>query len=138
MENAVVAKIVNLSESSLIAMHSLALIAKQAPQPLSVKEIAAELEASQNTAAKVMQRLVKAGFVQSIRGPSGGFILTRDPGRINLLQIYQAIEGELDGDSCPFNKKDCVFGECLFGTFMNDISKEFAAMFSKRTLSDYI
>jgi DNA-binding IscR family transcriptional regulator len=44
---------------------------------------------------KVLQRLAQVGFLSSTRGPNGGFVLRKKPADINLLQIYEAIEGKL-------------------------------------------
>ena len=53
--------------------------------------------------------MCKTGIVTSIQGPSGGFVLNRDPEDIHLQEIYCAIEDRkafhLDvgvrGDECP-------------------------------------
>ena len=43
--------------------------------------------------AKHMQALSRAGIVQSSRGPSGGYRLSRPADKISLLDIVLAIEG---------------------------------------------
>lgn len=132
------AAIVNLTESSLIALHGLVLVARAALKPVSVKRFASVLGASENTVAKVMQRLVKAGFLRSSRGPKGGFLMARPAREVTLLSIYEAMEGKVETDTCPFGKKICVFGECIFGDFMSEIAADFRARFSGKTLADYI
>jgi len=133
-----VASIVNLSESSLIALHGMVLVAGGAPRPVSTKRMASALGASENTVAKVMQRLVKAGFLRSSRGPKGGFLMARPPQEVTLLAIYEAMEGKVETDTCPFGKKVCVFGRCIFGDFMSGIAADFRARFSGKTLADYV
>ena len=109
------ARIINFSESVLIAMHSLFLIANKAPEVINTKKIAKLTGASENTVAKVMQRIVKEKYVKSIRGPQGGFKLSKSPEKINFLDIYEAIEGKLETTECFFDSDNCPFNRCLFG-----------------------
>ena len=44
---------------------------------------------------QIFQRLRRADIVTSKRGPGGGYGLSRDPGRINLREIVEAVEGPL-------------------------------------------
>ena len=50
--------------------------------------------------AKHMQALARAGVVESVRGPSGGYRLARDADSISLWDIVQAIEGEEPAFRC--------------------------------------
>jgi len=45
---------------------------------------------------QIFQHLRRAGLVTSKRGPGGGYTLARSPARISLLQIVEAVEGDLD------------------------------------------
>ena len=65
-------KVVQLSEASSIGIHAMVLIA-QSEVHMNVSDLAERIGASRNHLAKVMQRLVKDGFVKSSRGPTGGF-----------------------------------------------------------------
>ena len=57
--------------------------------------------------AKILQELVKAGIVESTRGVKGGFRLTRKPSEINLLEVVEAIEGNVAMNICAVDKKRC-------------------------------
>jgi Rrf2 family protein len=48
-------------------------------------------------AAKVMSQMAKAQILRSDRGPRGGFQLARTTDKINLLEMYEAVHGILDG-----------------------------------------
>ena len=60
---------------------------------------------------RLMSALNKSGFVHSRRGPQGGHLLARDPGRVNLYEVMQ----ELDGNSSPMDcltlPTDCMFAD---------------------------
>ena len=44
---------------------------------------------------QIFQRLRRADIVTSKRGPGGGYGLSRDPARIDLREIVEAVEGPL-------------------------------------------
>ncbi|KPI28315.1 RrF2 family transcriptional regulator [Streptomyces sp. NPDC048253] len=43
--------------------------------------------------AKQLQALSRAGLVQAVQGKSGGYVLTRSPALITVLDVVQAIDG---------------------------------------------
>ena len=129
-------RIVTLSEAATIAVHAMVLVARSGQNHMNVKNLADLTGASRNHIAKVMQRLVKVGFVKSTRGPTGGFKLSKKPEEITLLEIYTAIEGEVVISSCPFDKPVCAFGQCLMGGIIHSMTEQFIKYFSERKLSD--
>ena len=130
-------KIVTLSEAASIALHSMVLIARS-PVKINVGQIAEQIGSSRHHVAKVMQRLAKEEFVSSNRGPSGGFVLKKDPSEITLLQIYEAIEGKIVIQNCPGDKELCPFGNCLLGDLSHNMTKEFHDYMINNTLEKYI
>ena len=72
-------KVLNISEAYSLALHSLALLASDNGRSLTTHQIASTLGASEAHLSKVMQRLTKAGFLNSSRGPGGGFALKKPP-----------------------------------------------------------
>lgn len=51
--------------------------------------------------SKILNDLVEAGIVSSRRGPNGGFILTRDPADISVLQVVNAVDPIKRIATCP-------------------------------------
>ena len=72
-----------------------------------VAEIAHEIEAPFFYTAKIFQRLVKQGFVKSIKGKGGGFYLDPEKKDLPLKEIIIAIEGEELFIGCGFGLKNC-------------------------------
>jgi Rrf2 family protein len=130
-------KIFSLSEASSIAIHSMVLIARS-ENGINAVRIAEITGFSKNHIAKVLQRLVKNDMLKSVRGPSGGFSLKMDPARINLLDIYQSIEGPLDVGECPLSYELCGFDRCLMGTVVNKLTTEFKKFLKEQTLQSYL
>ncbi len=70
-------------------------------------EIAREIEAPQFYTAKILQRLVRAGFLESSKGKGGGFYF--DPGKpdLQLVRLIFATEGDRSYSGCGFGLKQC-------------------------------
>lgn len=129
-------KILNISEATLIALHSLVFIAKSKDVPLSVKQISSGIGSSVNHVSKILQRMATQGFINSIRGPKGGFILISDPKKLLLIEIYESIQGKIEDTFCPFNEKACTFNKCLFQGLDKKISQEFIDYLNNTSLAD--
>ncbi len=131
------AKVFTLSEAASIALHGMILIAKE-KQGLNVLKIAERTDTSKHHVAKVMQRLVKAGYLSSQRGPSGGFILRKNPAEVNFLEIYEVIEGPIEVGECPMDKKICPFDMCLMDNVTNKMTLDFKQYLKNQTVDKYL
>jgi len=129
--------LLGLSEAAALAMHATALLAGSPDRPLTTKEMAAELEASEGTLAKAIQDLRKAGIVKTTRGPSGGATLLVPPGELSLRRIYEAIEGPLKIRTCMFDEPICGKAGCVMGHFLEKINREVVEKFDETTLADF-
>lgn len=130
-------KIVTISEAASLAIHAMVLIARS-NKSLNVSIIAQQMGASRNHLAKVMQRLVKDGFVKSTRGPAGGFTLNKPPDEITLLSIFESIEGPVEFAGCPLDQKVCAIGQCLMEGVVEEATALVIGHFSKKKLSDLL
>lgn len=110
-----------ISEATVLAIHALVTIAAKDGATASNADIAEALRASGNHLSKVLQRLVKAGYVRSVRGPGGGFALERDAGTIPLIKVYELFEGPLRADSCLLREPVCN-GACVFGGLLGTLN----------------
>lgn len=70
---------------------------------IGLKLIAQEIDSPQAFTAKILQRLVRARLLRSVRGPHGGFKINQKHGPIYLRDIVVAIDG------------DGVFTKCVLG-----------------------
>ncbi len=130
-------KIFSLSEAGSIAIHSMVLIA-QSDTKLNVVKIAERTGSSRHHVAKVLQRLVKDDFLTSNRGPHGGFELKRPEEEINLLDIYESIEGRVEIGECPMDNLICPFDKCILGTVIKEMTHKFKDYMTAQKLSDYL
>lgn len=72
-----------------------------------IVEIASEIEAPQSFTAKILQRLVKNGFLKSQKGIYGGFYFDSKAGDLALKDIIVSIEGETLFHGCGFGLQHC-------------------------------
>ncbi|GAB6279741.1 MAG: Rrf2 family transcriptional regulator [Lentimicrobium sp.] len=130
-------KVVTLSEGASLAIHAMIIIGRSSGT-INAQLMAQQMQSSRNHLAKVMQRLVKEGFVKSTRGPSGGFVLNKPANEISLLDIYESIEGPLELSECPLGKKICPIGSCLMEGIIHQATFLIKDYFMQRKLSDFI
>jgi len=131
-------KPIQISEAASIGIHALVLIANSEKNFMNVNVIAEMTGASKNHIAKVMQTLVKADFVHSVRGPAGGFSICKEPSEITLLNIYEAIEGNITMKDCPFDKQVCPFNKCLMNGIFHKVTDELVKYLKENTLADML
>lgn len=128
--------IVHLSDASLIAIHALVGLADAEGRLVQGRDLAAIIDASENHLAKVMQRLVRAGIVRSVKGPNGGFALDMRPEDISFKEAIEAVDGPLSSEFCPFRTERCTPDNCIFGKEISRHASELVAYLSKRTIAD--
>lgn len=72
-----------------------------------IEEIAKEIEAPRFYTAKILQRMVKQGFVASLKGKGGGFYFDAQKSDVILKSVINAIEGDKLFSGCGFGLKQC-------------------------------
>jgi Rrf2 family protein len=129
--------ILRISDAANLAIHAMAHIARsKGSVNHSVGEIATEQGVSEAHLSKVMQRLVKVGLLTSRRGPGGGFLLGRDPEKISLLEILEAMDGPMSDCKCLLGRKRCLFGGCALGALLTHVNHQVRVFMASRNLTD--
>jgi Rrf2 family protein len=70
-------------------------------------EVAKKIEAPPFYTAKILQRLVRFGFLKSIKGKGGGFFFDPDKPDLPLIKLISATEGERSFSGCGLGLKQC-------------------------------
>ena len=68
--------------------------------PVSLAAVAAEQGISEAYLEQLMRSLKTAGIVKTTRGKAGGYLLTREPQNISVLETLRALEGSTDIVDC--------------------------------------
>ncbi|HEX4997714.1 MAG TPA: Rrf2 family transcriptional regulator [Terriglobia bacterium] len=84
------------ADYGLIALKHLA----QHPESVSAREIAAEYRIPGELLAKILQRLARKGILVSQQGTKGGYVLARDPSRISVVDVVEALDGPIAITPC--------------------------------------
>jgi Rrf2 family protein len=70
-------------------------------------ELAASIDTTTSFLPQIMAPLVKNEWVESKRGPNGGYRLVADPESISVLDLIEAVEGETDTKTCVLKGGPC-------------------------------
>ena len=127
-----------ISDAAAIAFHSMIFLTVNNNKLITVPEIAESFDISENHLSKVLQRLVKAALVESVKGPKGGFKLAKHPGIITFLDIYEAIDGIIENKCCLLGKKICSKSICIMDDLLNSTNKQIKNYFKNKKLSDFL
>jgi Rrf2 family protein len=104
--------------------------------PVTSREIAKRFEISEAHLAKVLQRMVKVELLHSVRGPRGGFTLTRPPASVTLLEVFEAIEGRFEPSQCLLSSAICDGDNCILGRIVLEANSMLRARLEETTLVD--
>ena len=74
--------------------------------PVSLKDVAKRQEISDKYLEQIIAVLNKAGYVKSIRGAQGGYLLKKEPEEYTVGMILRLTEGDLAPVGCVGEEKD--------------------------------
>ena len=76
-------------------------------EKVGIVAIAEYLEASEHTVGKMLQTLVKQDVIKSLKGPSGGFYITKVQLKQPIINIVEAIDGNQVFKECGLGLSKC-------------------------------
>lgn len=121
------------AQSAVTATLSLALHYKEGP--LNVADLSEEQGISVSYLEQLFAYLRRGGLVQGVRGPGGGYILTRPASDISLADIVAAV----DGPQAVESTARPAFGQNgQTAEMWNDLSKVFQDFLKGITLEDVV
>lgn len=89
-----------------LAIRALALLGKSAGR-MKASKLAEELETTVAFVPQVLGPLVRAGWVHSNPGPTGGYRCRVALGEVSVLQVIEAVEGATDVGRCVVADRPC-------------------------------
>ena len=89
-----------LSRKSDYALVALAELAARDGEKRSAAGIAQATDAPESLMRNVLKNLTRAGLLLSERGPFGGYTLAREPDRISVLEVLEAVDGPISLARC--------------------------------------
>ncbi len=76
-------------------------------QPILLRQIADKQDISLKYLEQIIILLKNAKLVRSIRGSKGGYMLSKPPKDVNILEIIEALEGDIDIVDCIGHPEMC-------------------------------
>ncbi|MCS7283418.1 MAG: Rrf2 family transcriptional regulator [Anaerolineae bacterium] len=89
--------------------------------------------------AHLFRRLERAGLVEGVKGPGGGYRLRRHPAEISVGEIIRVVEGPIALVHCvtPEGQKRCRrAADCVTRGLWREVSEALAEMLDRVTLQD--
>ncbi|NLB68349.1 MAG: Rrf2 family transcriptional regulator [Lentisphaerae bacterium] len=128
--------LINISEANSIAIHLCIWLALEEGNFNSTKLIAKRLGFSHAHSAKVVQQLVHAGILETLRGAAGGARLARPAEEITLLDIIVATGSYTSTDGCMLKSEVCQNSPCVLRRKLSEHNEGLVELFKNKTLAD--
>jgi len=107
--------------------------------PLQTKVIAQRQSISAKYLEQLMAMLKSGGFVRSIRGSKGGYVLAKPPNQIKLSDVFYALEGSLISVECLEDEDYCArVPDCVARQLWADVQKAIENVLQSITLEDLV
>ena len=110
-------------------------------KPTSLAEISLRQGISVSYLEQLFLKLRKNNLVQSVRGPLGGYVLTKYPEQIKLLSIINAVDEKIKTVKCKKESKRGCNGKsikCITHNLWDDLETHINKFFEDNTLSDIL
>ena len=107
--------------------------------PTLLKDIAKRQEISEGYLEHLLPPLKIAGLINSSRGAHGGYTLAREPSKINLKEVVQALEGSLSPVGCVDSLSVCQrTGFCVTRDIWKELGEKISQTLESVTLEDMV
>ena len=128
-------KLTKKADYGLMAMKHLAEHAHEGA--CSAKDVAESYGIPPEALAKILQRLVKAGLLNSQHGTNGGYTLARDPATISAFEVIRAIDGPLFITACVTVRGECdQTDRCTIREPLRKVNQSIEDVLRRITISD--
>ena len=109
--------------------------------PVSLRDISLRQNISLVYLEQIFSKLKKNNIVKSIRGTNGGYILTKDPEKIKLSNIFLAVDEKVKTVQCKKESKKRCNGKltkCITHNLWDDLEMHINDFFEKKNLGDLL
>jgi Rrf2 family protein len=107
--------------------------------PLQTKVIAGSQDISVKYLEQLMAILRSAGFVRSIRGSKGGYMLAKSPNQIKISDVFDCLEGHVTTVECVEDRSFCERAEdCVARQVWAEVQQAIKNVLQSITLQDLV
>ncbi|RMG92158.1 MAG: SUF system Fe-S cluster assembly regulator [Zetaproteobacteria bacterium] len=112
-------------------------MASQQGELVSSQELAEITHVPGTTVSKLLQTLMGAGLLESVRGAHGGYRLARPPEHINVCEIIDCLEGRMALTECSLEDAHCEqWDVCTTGRSWRRLNQAVRQALSSISLAD--
>ena len=132
-------KLTSKGRYAVMAMADLA--NTNANEPINLTEISLRQGISISFLEQIFLKLKKNNLVQSSRGPTGGYLLSKSPDEIKLSSIIKAVNEEVKTVGCKKESKKGCNGKsikCITHNLWDDLEAHINSFFESNTLKDIL
>lgn len=122
------------SEYAILALMELATY-YQSGEPLQIRQIAAQRKIPDRYLEQLLATLRRGGIVKSQRGSKGGYLLAREPWKINIFEVLGCLEG-LDIQTCNEDVKLKITDNEVIEEVWQEARQAANSVLQKYTLAD--
>ncbi len=108
-------------------------------RPVPRKQIAARQEISPHYLEQLFAKLRDAGLIQAVRGPGGGYLLSKEPEEITVAAVVRAVDEVLAPVPClrPEYVEQCQRAPtCVTRRLWKDLERTTDEFLESRTIRD--
>lgn len=127
-----------ISQSAEYALRAVVWLAGHPGATLSTSEIARRTAVPLGYLSKVLQALSRAGLVASTPGRTGGFVLTREPHRISVLDVINAVAQLPRIECCPLGIESHGHDLCPLHKRLDDVAAYVEHVFAKTMIAELL
>ncbi len=113
----------------------------KANKPISLRDISLRQSISLLYLEQIFQKLKKKNIVQSVRGINGGYVLTKNPKQIKLLDIFLALDENVKTVGCKKDSKKGCNGrssKCITHNLWDELDVHINNFFENKKLEDLV
>ena len=132
-------KLTTKGRYAVMAMADLA--SYQNGKPVSLNDISLRQNISLSYLEQLFSKLKNEKLVKSVRGPSGGYVLEKNPKDIKLSNIIFAVDEQVKTLNCKRDSKRGCNGKtmkCITHNLWEDLEQHFNNFFENVSLNDLL
>jgi Rrf2 family protein len=109
-------------------------------EPVSIRDVSRRQDISVKYLEQIVSALVRAGYLRSIRGPQGGYLLAKKPSEYTAGDILRVTEGNLHPVECLVDDiNQCPRAEsCVTLRLWKELDEAIAGVVDRYTLEDLL
>lgn len=117
----------------------LELALREGQGPVQLETLSTEQDIPKRYLSKIVQELRRAGFIRSVRGAHGGYMLARAPEDIPVMQIVRCLDGSVAPTECVEDPGRCDNATgCVAREVWAEVNQAIVGVLGNVTLRDLV